>query len=296
MTNQTSNGMPPSNLPGVPNEPPTPPNKVTPPSALTSTPVPPPVQKPITSPKTVMTKKEEITLALVITLCVVVAIWGIVWATRQGGSPAVTTSSTQQKSQTSQASQDQILQAEQSNSAIGGPTVLDEAWTRFADPGLRFTIDGPDAARFITDSVSMASVGYQPTCNPDTGIVCVYLPDSTFPKSNFNGAGVSVNTTTDSASSCLATKNGEVASPTQKIIGTIPFASFTSSDAAMSHQSAGNDYRTFRNGTCYEITTRINTTTFEVYTKGSIAKFTDQERTTISLILEKIVSSFRFLK
>src|ERR1035437_4568847 len=151
MTNQTSNGMPPSNLPGVPNEPPTPPNKVTPPSALTSTPVPPPVQKPITSPKTVMTKKEEITLALVITLCVVVAIWGIVWATHQGGS-STPTPAPQQKSQ---ATQDQILQAEQSNSAIGGPAVLDEAWTRIADPNLRFTVDGPDTARFITDSAGM---------------------------------------------------------------------------------------------------------------------------------------------
>ncbi len=237
--------------------------------------------------KTEMTKREEIILSLIITACIVVIVSGIVWATHQGSSQTKTGAPQTQQ---------QMLQYEQSGMPIGGPAVLDQEWTRFGDSGGRFTIDTPDIARVIADKASMSAVSYLPTCNPDTGIVCIYLPDTTFPKTNFNGAGVSVNVTSDNTTSCLEMKNGEMASTSEKIIGSIPFVSYTASDAAMSHQSTGNDYRAFYNGTCYEITTRINTSTFEVYTDGSISRYTDQERTTTGLILEKIVSSFRFLK
>lgn len=177
-------------------------------------------------------------------------------------------------------------------------TISQESYT-YENSQYKFAIDYPKNAEVIIDKEKIASVGYLPTCNTDYGQVCLYFSNvKNYPGTNFSGASVSVNVRSDKKTDGECTAIDSQAPeqlPSSSInINGINFTKFTAGDAAMSHQSNGADYRTFHNNTCFEITTRINTTTFEVYQTGTINKFTDQNRSEIDGVLYNVVSSFRF--
>lgn len=169
--------------------------------------------------------------------------------------------------------------------------------TKFTDSQKRFSINVPDGARVITDKATMAMVGYMPSCNTDTAVACIVFASSTYPNSNFQNASISLNVSPLMTETlCLAQNHMEQKSDGLITISGVSFASFSAGDAAMSHQSSGIDYRTFKDNTCYEITTRVNTTTYEVYEEGSIQRFTDSQKIAIEQAIEKAVQSFTFLK
>lgn len=75
-------------------------------------------------------------------------------------------------------------------------------------------------------------------------------------------------------------------------INGLDFQTFGYGDAAAGHQSSGDDYCVFLNDMCYQISTRINTTTFENYEPGTLARFTEEERKELEQKLSLIISSF----
>ena len=157
--------------------------------------------------------------------------------------------------------------------------------------GLSFVY--PKDSVLITNSEEMKATGYFPTCNNETGFACMYFASSTYPHSNFSSSGISFNTikTAKSESECIAIGPYERERTADTDINGVVFATFNAGDAAMSHQSSGTDFRTFHNNTCYEITTRINTSTYEVYPEGSIVKFTEEDMLTLSIKLLTIIKS-----
>jgi hypothetical protein len=181
------------------------------------------------------------------------------------------------------------------NEEPSAPQVLTEGWYRFSNEDNTFTIDYPLLAETITDERDMQEIGYLPTCNSETGIVCIYFPPKTYPETNFEGAGVSVNITDSTTSSeCLTQNVNERETEGPQIIGGITFERFFAGDAATSHQSNGFNYRAWRRNTCYEITTRLNTSTFEVHAEGSINRFREEDRITMMRIMDEVVKSFTF--
>ncbi len=169
--------------------------------------------------------------------------------------------------------------------------------TEYHDTHYGFSVNYPgQAVRVLNSKNQMATSGYIPACDPETSLVCFVFPSDTFPKSNFESAGVAVGILNDATTeqSCFAQMNGEMSNAGDKTINGIVFRSFSYGDAATSHRSNGFNYRTFHNGACYQLSTRLNTTVFEVYEPGTIQRFTsDQERSILSQ-MDMIVSSFRF--
>ena len=157
--------------------------------------------------------------------------------------------------------------------------------------GLSFVY--PKDSVLITNSEEMKATGYFPTCNNETGFACIYFASSTYPHSNFSSSGISFNAikTAKNESECMAVNPYERERVADTDINGIIFATFNAGDAAMSHQSSGTDFRTFHNNTCYEITTRINSSTYEVYPEGSIVKFTEEDMLTLSIKLLTIIKS-----
>ncbi len=161
-----------------------------------------------------------------------------------------------------------------------------------------FELFYPEEANILIDHTQMTSTGYNPTCDSTFGLICFFLPDTAYPESNFKGAGVSINLLPDkkTEADCLAPRAElpEQLPAQTTIINGVSFAKYLASDAAMSHQSSGDTFRTFHNNQCFEITTRINTTSFEVYELGTIDRFTDVQKTELKTTLDQVVQSFRF--
>lgn len=169
-----------------------------------------------------------------------------------------------------------------------------DGWATYKDSVRSFSVKYPQIAQVITDKDKMAAVGYLPTCDTETGIVCMYLPSEVYPKTNFSGAALSINLLKDKKTEdgCVAPKPGETFLGKSFINQQLFNVSYVA-DAAMSHQSSGFDYRIFKNNFCYEITTRINTSSFEVWEKGSVNRFTDNEKEVIGDTLDKILATIK---
>lgn len=160
-----------------------------------------------------------------------------------------------------------------------------------------FSINIPDGAQMLNNKEDISTSGYIPVCDPDTSILCLAFPGSTYPNSNFNGAAVSVNVipAITVESTCLTMpQSGRDAGTTIVTINGTEYASATGGDAAMSHQSYGTNYRTFHDNKCYELTSLIYTTTFEVYEPGTIEEFTTEQESVITAKLNSIIQSFKF--
>ncbi len=167
--------------------------------------------------------------------------------------------------------------------------------TQFTDSKSGISVTYPKNSRLITDTLEMSSIGYFPTCNSDTAVACVYFASSTYPRSNFNSAGVSVRIARElsTVDTCNSQTKEEQNSIGEVMIDDIIYKAFGTSDAGMSKQSGGINYRTFQNDLCYEITTRVNTTSYEVYDSADVSLFTDSQQLEIITQLVTIVSSVK---
>ncbi|MFH1192719.1 MAG: hypothetical protein V1656_00130 [Candidatus Jorgensenbacteria bacterium] len=165
----------------------------------------------------------------------------------------------------------------------------------YTNPTWGFGIRYAEDMAFVADKEKIQLSGYVPLCDPETSLACVVYPESLLPGRNFQGGGVAVGVLNDrkDEAACLALQN-EMGAEAPVLIGGREFSAYRFSDAAMSHQSSGENYRAFANGRCYQISTRINTTTFEVYEAGTIARFTDAERAAVAQKLQDVAMSFTF--
>lgn len=165
----------------------------------------------------------------------------------------------------------------------------------FTDAKLGFSADFPDSVIPTEDKPDMALSGYMPVCDPDTAIVCFPYGKDQLPGRNFDGAAFSVHVlpTVTTAAKCEAAGNGEQADGTASI-GGVSFMKFKAGDAAMGHQLSGEKFRAFKDGTCFQLSTDIYTSTIENYPSGLLKPFTDDERASVQKILDAMLDSFRF--
>lgn len=158
-----------------------------------------------------------------------------------------------------------------------------------------FTLDYPENIVPTEDKQDMAMSGYLPVCDPDTAVVCFPYGKELMPGKNFDNAAFSVHVLSKlkTEDKCLALGNGEEADGTATIGGT-PYKKFASGDAAMGHQLSGENYRAFRNGNCFQLSTAVFTTTYENYPPGTLERFTDQDRANVQHVLDAMLLSFKF--
>jgi phosphatidylglycerophosphatase A len=168
---------------------------------------------------------------------------------------------------------------------------------RYANPDYGFSINTPEGVTVLTNQTEIANSGYIPVCSPETAVVCMVFPESTYPNSNFSAAAIGVNVLTDkqSEAACQTPDANRNASDSQRVtIDGVAFIKYSTADAAMSHSSSGYNYRTFHNGQCFELTSRVFSSTYEVYEPGTIEKFTSDQETAITAMLDSTIQSFRF--
>ena len=165
----------------------------------------------------------------------------------------------------------------------------------FTDSVSQVSFTYPVTATLITNPEEMKGIGYFPTCNSDNAIACVYFASSTYPGSNFNSAGVTIRIARELATEdvCYTQTNQEQNTIEEVMIDGLPFASFGTGDAGMSKQSGGINYRTFQNDMCYEVTTRVNTTTYEVSDPTEVSEFTESQKLELVTQLVTTVRSVR---
>jgi hypothetical protein len=160
-----------------------------------------------------------------------------------------------------------------------------------------FTVSYPDTVTPTDDVQDMQLSGYIPVCDPDVAVACFPMGKAPYAGKNFENAAFAVHVRkalkTEASCESVVPDAGETADGNATIDGTA-FRKFAMGDAAMGHQLAGENYRAFRGGTCYELATRIGTTTFENYEPGTIERFTDQDRADVERALEAMLTSFRF--
>ena len=132
-------------------------------------------------------------------------------------------------------------------------------------------------------------------CGPEGAIVCFPHDPPALADTNFTAAGFSIRQRADlaTAEACAAAQSDEREAGPATLAGT-EFASFTFGDAAMSHRLEGMSWRTFREGRCYELAQRIETSVFEVWEPGSIREFTASEAASVRAVLESLRFGFRF--
>ncbi len=172
---------------------------------------------------------------------------------------------------------------------------LDPGMSLYTNSQHDLMLEYPSRIVPLTDPEAMTAMGYIPACDPENAVVCFPIPQSEYPGTNFSNAAFSIRLRLDlkTEAACMTADNGEVANG-QTTISETTFHVFAFGDAAMSHQLNGKNYRAFREGGCYELATRIATTTYEVYEEGTIRRFTDEDRAAVEAILDRMRSTFRF--
>lgn len=97
----------------------------------------------------------------------------------------------------------------------------------------------------------------------------------------------------EKSASCGSPQNRELADGDASIRGTLN-KKFSFGDAPAGHRLDGENYRVLRNGTCFELSTRVAITAFEVYEPGAITRFPDTNRSALQAMLDAMLNSFRF--
>lgn len=165
----------------------------------------------------------------------------------------------------------------------------------YTDSTHGFTFQYPTTARLVTDPKEMSSLSYIPLCDPDHTYACVWFSPNLFPKSNFQGAGFTVNFAEATQATCQESQDTQEPGEISTING-ISFLKYNISGAAAGNQVEAYEYRVFHGNTCFVVATQVHTTTYGNYPEGSITRFTDQNRAQIFATLNQILSTFRFTK
>jgi hypothetical protein len=166
--------------------------------------------------------------------------------------------------------------------------------TAYRNAGYGFQFTYGDEFRLLQGKEEMYAVSYIPPCDPESSIACVYVPKEFFGNTNFGGAGFGVRVI-ENVDACPSPPNqGAGLEFGATHVNGVDFTVAVTGGAAMHKRNQDVIYQAMRNGDCYLITTRINTSVFEVYESGTIERFTPEMETRIITALGNILSSFRF--
>ncbi len=159
-----------------------------------------------------------------------------------------------------------------------------------------FSVAYPEIIQPTEDKPDMQLSGYIPVCDPDNAIACFPFAKETYKDTNFESAAFAVHVRSDlkKPTTCTASSNGEIIDGEATING-VAYKKFSFGDAAAGHRLEGENYRTYRNGACIELSTRVATTVFENYEPGAIVRFTDEDRSSLQAALDAMLKSFRFV-
>lgn len=181
-----------------------------------------------------------------------------------------------------------IVQVSTSTPELGSPGT-------YVDADYGFSVTYPETVVPTADTEAMATMGYIPVCDPELAIVCFPYGKEEYAGKNFESAAFAVHDRTDLKDETACAKpQPEEQADGNAVIGGLTFRKYSFGDAAVSHQLTGENYRRYQDGTCFELSTRTLTTTFEVWEPGSIERFTDADRMALQRVLEDMLLSFRF--
>lgn len=162
-----------------------------------------------------------------------------------------------------------------------------------------FSVDYPRSLVLVEDREAMRIFGYLPACDPETSVACFVIPPAAYPNTNFESAGLAVHVqpTLATEEECLAPPPSGFPTGEEGQAVTVNGTDFQAYDygtAAAGHRSIGRTYRTFRDDTCYGLTTRVNTASFENFEPGAVEEFTAADEAAAEALLEQALLSFRF--
>ncbi|WKZ28940.1 MAG: hypothetical protein QY323_05450 [Patescibacteria group bacterium] len=159
-----------------------------------------------------------------------------------------------------------------------------------------FSVMYPETIIYSDDVSDMQLSGYIPVCDPEQAVVCFPVPKDAYPGTNFESAAFAVHLRSDlkKQAACEASDSGEMPDGEATINGVL-YKKFSFGDAAAGHRLEGENYRVFRDGRCIELSTRVATTVFENYEPGTVAPFSDDNRSALQALLERMLLSFRFV-
>ena len=129
---------------------------------------------------------------------------------------------------------------------------------------------------------------------------CLYYSDPRFENTNFESAGLRIDTRTDLSDEemCLATQPSGY---TDLVPGRDEADAYSTSvftplqDAGAGHSAEGSLYRLWYNDSCYEFETRVGTAQFENFEAGTITEFTADDRRFIESRLMDLLGTVRLV-
>jgi hypothetical protein len=138
---------------------------------------------------------------------------------------------------------------------------------------------------------------YIPPCDPAFNY-CLYYIGSRFQGTNFESAGIRIQTRTDltTTSRCLMAEPNGYTGLTPKITTSTKYSVSVFpqiSDAAAGHLAFGTLYRLSYQSKCYEFETRIGQTQYANYPSGSIREFTPADQAAIQSAMQSILGTLR---
>ena len=163
--------------------------------------------------------------------------------------------------------------------------------------------DGTKTISFMYPNQFIASTGAGMGNNLNADVTAgsvlgtVTIPASYIPKTNFQGAELSVITSSDpkAVAACeQANPNTGTGVESQTVIQGVPFKKFITSDAGAGNFYEMTSYRTVKNNTCYMIEYTIHSTNIGNYSPDQ--GITAFDHTSIVNLLDGIVSTFKILK
>ena len=168
-------------------------------------------------------------------------------------------------------------------------------WKAYTNTEYGFSFSYPPAVTLYTGNNlnKVENLTYIPVCDLDRSASCLYYSNKEFPNTNFSGAGLSINILKVNSDSCntLERPTGSVA------INEVKFIKGAAGGAAAGNQNEDLIYRTFHNGTCFEIRQRITTNSSDVNTvNGGVKSFTENDKNKITKLFDQILSTFKFLE
>jgi hypothetical protein len=166
--------------------------------------------------------------------------------------------------------------------------------TSYRNAGYGFELEYGDEFTLLEGAELIQAQSYIPPCEPDS-IVCLYYPKESFGNTNFGGAGVGIRVIPNVDTCPVRADQGAGIETGSEQINGVDFEVVVTGGAAMHKQNKDAIYRVAKEGLCYEMLVRLNTSAFEVYEPGTIQRFTPQMETEVYAALSGVLQSLRFL-
>ncbi len=165
-------------------------------------------------------------------------------------------------------------------------------WKNYQNSTYHFSFSYPPNFDLLTPGPhDLLPLGFISVCDGSKDLVCLHLPPSAYPNTNFEGAGVAVSYLLQLTSPASCSTTNLMGQITATQINGIGYWQSTIGNGATGHTGGGPVYRTFNQNKCFEIQLSI-----DKYRDELSRSFTSTEESTLSSVLTTILSTFKFEK